>query len=1688
MKGMTRMTIDFSGLPKKLTAKMLVVMMVGATFMGMIGSMPKASAQSYFEDDMESGALGWTADGFWHLVDDSDPYPNSHSPTHSWWYGQDATGNYDNGARNFGNLTSPIINLTTATSAELTFWSWYDTEQSINPIYDNKSVLISKDGGSSWEHLLQIRDTKMTWNLEVINLSAYVGYEEVMVRFFFDSYDFAKNDYQGWYIDDVKVLTPTEDTLTVVGTDKAPLNVYQGATTVVMLKLDFTADANAVKILSIRVDFTGTDDADISRAYLYHDMDNDGEYDASEPQLADNITAGFRFFLDINDGFWVSAGQSESLLVAYDIKWTAIADNTVGARIVDETFIQVAGADIVSPSNLPTESTKSKIIEATLDTLTVVGTDRAPIVVYQADMTVLMMHLNLTVDANTAIIDEVRVELSGTGTQFDIAQVELYHDKNNNGSYEPGIDEWLATSIFVGLVATIDLLTAIGGLKVVAGTPTHLLITYDIAMTAIIGSTVGAFIQDETYITVQGVDSVSPLTFPFYSTNSTISALHVDDLSVTGVDKAPVTVEQGQADVVMEQLKLNASAFTVELESITLNLTGTVGDTDISGASLCHDVNDNDNYEPGTDIQLGSIETFSMQSLDFTDLSFVITAGTNESVLILYTISAWATVSNTAGVEVANITVAVPDLVLPFAPIQSSDSTIGPNALTTTGTDKAPGTAGQGQQDVVMEQLTLSASNGHIALTSIKVNLSGTGSDTNVSAVRLYHDVDDNGDYNSGIDVKLGTEQIFVAGGASFTGFSFQITAGNIENFLIVFDISTNAIVGCTVGVRIEDSTYLALVPPDIANAFAPIQSTDLAIVPNTLTVAGADRAPSLVHINQAYVVMEQLTLSASGGSITLTAIKVDLSGTGADGDILGVRLYHDVNDNGTYEPSDEWIGTQLSFIGGSLTFTGLSFKVATGTDENLLITFDIAPVATVGNTVGVRIEDSSYIGVAAPDTVVGFSSIQSTNSSIAQDDLTMIGSGKAPIMVSKGQTDVLMAQLTLNASSNSIALSTVRLDLIGTGGDANVSAVRLYHDINDNDTYEPGTDIQLGIDQTFLGGSLNFTGLSFPIAAGINESLLIVLDVSANAVFGNTIGIRILDNTYIGVQAPDAVNAFPQFLSGLTQIFDDTTTPTSTMQPLPQYMNTSSFDIDYNAFDADSGVQYVELYYRKDGGLWIKFALITNPDGHWTSSPINFTVPADGFYELFVVGTDNANNVEVKGFPEANTTVDTTPPSSQVVALPTYQNSLTFDVGYTANDMTTGVQHVELYWRKDGTGGYSKYSPVTNPTGYWSSSPIGFTALADGFYEFYLVATDNVDNVENAPLANDTWTVVDTQAPTSSANALPVYATSFTFGITYTAQGGAQYVELYFNKDEAGWIKYASAANPEGRWLSSPIAFTAPGEGYYKFYTIATDIAGNIESAPGLPNPYDAYTFVDQSAPISRVNILPGSQISPTFDIAYAASDMISGVQYVELYYNKDSSGWIKYVSAANAEGHWMSSPIAFTAPADGFYEFYTVATDYAGNIEIKSIPEAYTDVRTLCFISGTVKDKSGNPIEGANVTVVGTEWFAITDGAGRYTISNMLPGTYDLKILKEGYESVEVTDIVLEPGETRDIYTSLSLLGELSLWLFGGIAIVIIITLLNIIIYLYLRRKKIVDLAKEKGMVLEEKPKLKKVKKLRK
>jgi len=179
----------------------------------------------YFADDMESGDGNWTHGG------SGDTWTLSTARAHSGvtsFYATDVSSVSDQ------QLDSPEFSLPAIPGITLEFWSWQEVEDSGSGCYDGGIVEASTDGGSSWT---QLPDTAMLtlpydgsvstccsnpiqgqaawcgdprdWTLKVVDLTAYAA-EKITLRFRLATDSSVSRE--GWYIDDVRVITPSDCT------------------------------------------------------------------------------------------------------------------------------------------------------------------------------------------------------------------------------------------------------------------------------------------------------------------------------------------------------------------------------------------------------------------------------------------------------------------------------------------------------------------------------------------------------------------------------------------------------------------------------------------------------------------------------------------------------------------------------------------------------------------------------------------------------------------------------------------------------------------------------------------------------------------------------------------------------------------------------------------------------------------------------------------------------------------------------------------------------------------------------------------------------------------------------------------------------------------------------------------------------------------------------------------------------------------------------------------------------------------------------------------------------------------------------------------------------------------------------------------------------------------------------------
>lgn len=384
-----------------------------------------------------------------------------------------------------------------------------------------------------------------------------------------------------------------------------------------------------------------------------------------------------------------------------------------------------------------------------------------------------------------------------------------------------------------------------------------------------------------------------------------------------------------------------------------------------------------------------------------------------------------------------------------------------------------------------------------------------------------------------------------------------------------------------------------------------------------------------------------------------------------------------------------------------------------------------------------------------------------------------------------------------------------------------------------------------------------------------------------------------------------------------------DATAPESAVEALPAASPTT-FAVSFTAVDGGSGTNTVELFYNFEGGAF-------NSAGVHTASPISFTAnDGDGLYGFYTVATDSVGNIEASpAVPDATTQVDTTAPiTPTMVAEPAFtaadSNTVACSDEAASGAVTYNFQISET----------ADFSVLSGESGAIAESSFTFHGLIDGGTYYYRVAA--IDALGNA--SGFSVVVASTQdaaAPVSEAGALPPQGAP-TFDVAFSAMdagSGVETVELFFNFDGGAFTSF-------GSFGVSPIAFTAAnGEGTYGFYTVATDSLSNIESDPAAAQ---STCLLDLTAPVSAVDSLATFQTSGVFTLTATAADNLTGIASYEWFYSLDAGDWISAGTSTEAS-------FLFTAPADGAFGFYSVATDSAGHTEAApSAADALTTVDT--------------------------------------------------------------------------------------------------------------------------------------------
>lgn len=202
-----------------------------------------------------------------------------------------------------------------------------------------------------------------------------------------------------------------------------------------------------------------------------------------------------------------------------------------------------------------------------------------------------------------------------------------------------------------------------------------------------------------------------------------------------------------------------------------------------------------------------------------------------------------------------------------------------------------------------------------------------------------------------------------------------------------------------------------------------------------------------------------------------------------------------------------------------------------------------------------------------------------------------------------------------------------------------------------------------------------------------------------------------------------------------------DTTAPQVTVNALPAY-SPATFTVSWSGEDeGPAGIAYYDVQYQEDGGEW-KTLIGQAPAG---TTSTTFQGENGKTYRFEARGVDTAGNVEpFEDKAEAETTVDSAPPTVNVARLPATTRDNTFTVAWSGSDNAggSGIDYYDVQYRFN-NGPWTRWQTRTQAT-----SAIFTATSGDGVYEFEARGVDRLGNVEPFADRREAAIALDAQQP----------------------------------------------------------------------------------------------------------------------------------------------------------------------------------------------------------------------------------------------------------------------------------------------------------------------------------------------------
>jgi hypothetical protein len=381
-----------------------------------------------------------------------------------------------------------------------------------------------------------------------------------------------------------------------------------------------------------------------------------------------------------------------------------------------------------------------------------------------------------------------------------------------------------------------------------------------------------------------------------------------------------------------------------------------------------------------------------------------------------------------------------------------------------------------------------------------------------------------------------------------------------------------------------------------------------------------------------------------------------------------------------------------------------------------------------------------------------------------------------------------------------------------------------------------------------------------------------------------------------------------------------DNTDPTVTMGATAADLTASVTLTSTPGDGAGSGIASVQYQYKSSAGsTWANAcSAATTP----YSCSFDTASVADGLYDFRAVTTDNVSRTGTSAAVTSRR-IDNTDPTATMTA-PAANLGGPVTLASTPADAGSGVASVQYQYKL--TAGSTWSNACSSASSPYACS-FDTTGLADGIYDFRVVATDNVGRTGIS--AAVTSRRVDNTNPTGVTLAAIGTPITATVAMTATAtDGGSGITSVKFQYAPAGTTTWSDACTVVATPYTCSFDTTTVADGLYDIRALATDNAGNSTASTVQTN-----RRIDNNGPtLTLASPTAGATLRGMLNVDATATD-VSGVASVTLQYRL--AGAPLWTTLCTDPTSPYSCPLDTTTLTSGsVYEIRASAVDSTGKV----------------------------------------------------------------------------------------------------------------------------------------------------------